>query len=332
MQRSYPSYYQKFQCIAGACPDSCCHEWEVQVDPDSAARYRAITGPLGDALRESLYEEEGETYLRNAGDRCPMWREDGLCRIQAERGHEALCLVCQHFPRLRHEYGDFEELGLEMSCPEAARLILSDTEGAMCRETVPGGEEPEYDPLDMEILLSTRAGALELLSDDSLAVNEALAVLLIYGYAAQEMLDSGEMGVFSKGSAMENGEKFAQEGDFGLLVEYFSGLEILTERWRELLAQGGKKRPWQEEDRRFARYLVNRYWLQAVSDLDLVGRVKLAVVSCVMVRYLGGDPAQTAQLYSKEIENAYGNVESILDGAFTQRSMTDGNLLGLLLK
>ena len=47
-----------------------------------------------------------------------MWRQDGLCRIQAELGHEALCKTCREFPRLRHDYGSFVELGLELH-PEA---------------------------------------------------------------------------------------------------------------------------------------------------------------------------------------------------------------------
>ena len=58
-----PDYFDRFQCIADRCPDSCCHEWDVQVDADSAARFRKMEGPLGDALREHLYEEDGETYL-----------------------------------------------------------------------------------------------------------------------------------------------------------------------------------------------------------------------------------------------------------------------------
>lgn len=109
MELIFPSYYKQFTCIASDCPDSCCHEWDVQVDEESAVRYRSLEGPLGDALREHLYDEEGQTYLRNVDGRCPMWRNDGLCRIQAERGHEQLCTVCQQFPRLRHDYGDFVE-------------------------------------------------------------------------------------------------------------------------------------------------------------------------------------------------------------------------------
>ena len=81
-----------------------------------------------------------------------------------------------------------------------------------------------------------------------------------------------------------------------------------------------------------ACYFVERYWLQAVSDYDLVSRVKLAVVSCLLVRSLGGDVLPTAQLYSKEIENDADNVEALLDCAYTHPALTDAALLGALLK
>ena len=110
-----PQYYDTFRCAAGACPDSCCHQWEVQVDADTAERYRSLSGPLGDDLREVLRTEDGETFMTLREGKCPMWRSDGLCRIQAELGETALCRVCREFPRLRHDYGGFQELMLEMS-------------------------------------------------------------------------------------------------------------------------------------------------------------------------------------------------------------------------
>ena len=53
---------------------------------------------------------------------------------------------------------------------------------------------------------------------------------------------------------------------------------------------------------------------------------------CLLVKVLGGNPVETAQLYSKEIENDPDNVDCILDGAYTNPALTDANLLGLLLK
>jgi len=57
----------------------------------------------------------------------------------------------------------------------------------------------------------------------------------------------------------------------------------------------------------------------------------MIVAACILVRNLGGDPIQTAQLYSKEIENNLDNVEAILDAAYTHPAFTDDKLLGLLL-
>ena len=54
MRLCTPDYYDSFTCIAGACPDSCCKEWDVLVDPDKAAFYRSLPGNLGDRLRQVL--------------------------------------------------------------------------------------------------------------------------------------------------------------------------------------------------------------------------------------------------------------------------------------
>ena len=125
MELRKPDFYDMFHCIAACCPDSCCKEWDVAVDAEKAALYRALPGALGEKLREFLQDEDGETYLTLDHGRCPMWRADGLCRIQAELGEHALCNTCRDFPRLRHDYGSFTELGLELSCPESARILLS---------------------------------------------------------------------------------------------------------------------------------------------------------------------------------------------------------------
>ena len=91
-----PAYFDNFRCLASACPDSCCKEWDVLVDEESAARYLSLEGTLGDALRKVMYEEDGQHYFAIQPDRrCPMWRDDGLCRIQAEAGEDALCNTCR---------------------------------------------------------------------------------------------------------------------------------------------------------------------------------------------------------------------------------------------
>ena len=49
------------------------------------------------------------------------------------------------------------------------------------------------------------------------------------------------------------------------------------------------------------------------------------------VEFEGGDFIQTAQLFSKEIENSIDNVEALLDAAYAHPAFTDEKLLGMLL-
>ena len=325
-----PDYFDRFQCIAGLCPDSCCKEWDVQVDAASAEVYRSLSGPLGDRLREVLSTEDGETVMTIIDGRCPMWRQDGLCRIQAELGEAALCKTCREFPRLTHDYGDFVELQLELSCPEAAKFILSQNHPVTITEETAHSQAAEYDEEAMEVLKATREKALELLFDEARPTEEALALTLLYGYQAQGELDGEETQEFDADSALESIREFLKAGNSGELADFFLTLEILTPEWKALL-QSPSPAPWSSHHRALAGYLIQRYWLQAVSDYDLYCRVKFILIACLLVKNLGGDIFRTAQLFSKEIENNIGNVDAILDAAYAHPAFTDDKVLGMLL-
>ena len=327
MKLTKPDYFDRFRCLAGNCPDSCCKDWEVQVDADAAQCYQALSGPLGDDLRRILREEDSETFMIISDGRCPMWRQDGLCRIQAELGEDALCKTCREFPRLTHDYGDFMELGLELSCPEAARLILNQP-AAFVTADIPGSGDREYDPEAMTILKATRQRALELLDDLHRPVGQALALLLLYGCQIQGELDGGELAPFDPDAALEAARELAQPGD--PLVPFFQSLEILTDTWAARLRSPAPA-DWDSRTPALAQYFVSRYWLQAVSDFDLYSRVKFMVIACLVLKQLGGDFLESAQLFSKEIENDADNMDTLLDAAYTHPAFTDAKLLGLLL-
>lgn len=260
-----------------------------------------------------------------------MWRQDGLCRIQAELGHDALCKTCREFPRLCHDYGSFQELGLELSCPEAARLILGTSDSSLRAHETDGGEEADYDEELMQKLLESRNEAIGLLYDPRFSVPEALTLLLYYGYQVQTVIDGGEAPDFVPEEVLEDAAQMASAAEIEPLLAFFCNLEILTQEWKTRLQTPSEPTQWSDIFRNLARYGIERYWLQAVSDCDLVSRVKMIVISCLLVRALGGDVVSTAQLYSKEIENDADNVEAILSGAYTHPALTDTNLLGLLL-
>lgn len=332
MQVLEPNYYASFRCLAEACPDSCCKEWEVLVDQDSAARYQALPGDLGDRLRAVMKTEDGEVWFTLEDRRCPMWRGDGLCRIQAELGEAELCQTCAQFPRLCHEYGDFVELGLELSCPEAARLILSAPAAAPISREIPGGEAPDYDPDAMALLRDSRQRVLALIDDPSLSVEQILGKLLLYAYDVDEFLNFPEDTPEPPEPLTRQIPVCSDDGTITMwdLFELYRGLEILTPRWEQALRSGPRPAPWTDDFRPLIRYFVERYWLQAISDLDLASRAKFIAVSCLMIRHLGMALLPAAQLYSKEIENDAENVNTLLDASFTAPELTDDAILRLI--
>ena len=326
-----PNYYHDFRCIASACPDSCCKEWEVDIDPDTATFYQSLPGDLGEYLQKHLRTtDDGGTCMIIKNGRCPMWRQDGLCRIQAELGHEALSTVCREYPRLRHDYGNFMELGLELSCPEAARLILT-RPGGMQEQELPGGTEPEYEQEIMDILRQSRSQALSFLRSTP-SIPHGLAAVLLYAYEVQATLDGCETICSTPEVCLADVQKYASTGSMESIFAFFRALEILTPQWEQHLQTIPGEITWNELLRNLACHLFERYWLQAISDYDLVCRVKFAITACLLVGALGGNILETAQLFSKEIENNPDNVEAILDGAYTSPALTDRTLLGLLLE
>ena len=324
MKISYPNYYSDFRCIAAACPDSCCHEWEVDVDEASAAFYRTLSGSLGDALRKVLKDSPEGTSMEISNSRCPMWRQDGLCRIQAELGHDALCKTCREFPRISHDYGTFAERGLELSCPEAARLILN-WDGAMTEETQPGGSEPDYEEADMAFLLQSRKTILDYLQTTDHSRARILATLLSYGEALQAQWDGDEEARFPALSALPQSPASPAP-----LFTFFSDLEILTDQWRSLLANPPETAKLPQQTKALLRYFIGRHWLQAVSDFDLLGRVCFCVAACIMIGSVDAPIDRAAQLFSKEIENSAENLYAILDGTYCAPTLSPEGLRALL--
>ena len=323
------AYYDQFRCIADRCPDSCCKEWNVLVDETSAALYRSLPGDLGNRLRQVLTDKDNRTYMTIENGRCPMWRTDSLCRIQAELGEAALCQTCRDFPRLTHDYGDFVEYTLELSCPEVARILLNSPHQPPGVTHTSGGEAPEYDREAMAILLGSREQMYDILSSNR-PVSEALALGLLYAYQIQAELDGAEPVAFDPDAALETAQAMGSPCNHEQLVSFYQGLDILTKEWKSRL-DAPSPAPWSEPLRQLAIYGVERYWLQAVSDYDLAGRAKMVMLSCLLVKALGGDPVETAQMYSKEIENNADNIDAILDAAYENPDFTDDKLLFLLI-
>ena len=176
-----PAYFDRFACLAGDCPDTCCGAWQVIIDEKSLALYRSVGGGLGEKIRGALLAEAGETRFAMERGRCRLLTPEGLCTIQKELGEQALCRSCAFYPRFLTEIGARRELGLSLSCPEAARMILTAQECfSLCSEQT---DEPitAIHELSPELLLTLRAlrgHALDLARDRTLPFGERCARIL----------------------------------------------------------------------------------------------------------------------------------------------------------
>ncbi|MDM0961375.1 flagellin lysine-N-methylase [Clostridium perfringens] len=128
MKVRVPNYFNEFKCIASECEDTCCAGWEIVIDDETHKRYENVEGEFGEILRSKIVKSDGENiFLLNKGN-CSFLNEKKMCEIYINLGEDHLCYTCQQFPRYTEEFLDLKEVGLSLSCPEAARIILRKAE------------------------------------------------------------------------------------------------------------------------------------------------------------------------------------------------------------
>lgn len=131
-----PKYYDEFKCIADQCPNSCCIDWKVDVDKKSFQRYRKVSGKIKQKMSECISrnrnkDADDKHYAKiklDAQGRCSFLNQDNLCEMYIELGEQSMCTVCKTYPRRLYQFGKIYERSLTISCPEVARLVLSQTE------------------------------------------------------------------------------------------------------------------------------------------------------------------------------------------------------------
>ncbi len=125
MKEFAPKIYKDFRCIAAECRHNCCIGWEIDIDEDTLAFYRAQTGEIGEELRKNIEITDGCASFRlDEHERCPFLNRRNLCDIYLTLGENALCQICRDHPRFRNFFSDRTETGLGLCCEAAARLLL----------------------------------------------------------------------------------------------------------------------------------------------------------------------------------------------------------------
>ncbi len=142
-----PEYLSEFNCIGGACEDTCCAGWNVTIDKKTYQAYRKVRQPeMAEKLQKYVKRDRKKNdetnyakFILDEDKNCNMMLDDGLCSIHKELGEEFLCNTCAIYPRNLTQVGGVTEKSLTLSCPEAARVVLLREEGLGFIET----EEPK---------------------------------------------------------------------------------------------------------------------------------------------------------------------------------------------
>lgn len=129
MITEYPDYYKCFKCIADRCPKTCCAGWEIGIDEETYYFYQTVKGKTKEKLDRYLKEDaEGFHFELTKEGRCPFLNEKNLCELYMEFGERGMSITCKEHPRFITECGDYCQIDISLSCPEANRLFFNSVE------------------------------------------------------------------------------------------------------------------------------------------------------------------------------------------------------------
>jgi len=290
-----PTYYKRFKCIADKCEHSCCVGWEIDIDGETLAKYNALKDGYGAVISDSISTEETPHFRLCDGDRCPHLDDRGLCKIILRVGEDYLCDICREHPRF-YNFTSVAEVGLGMSCPEAARLILSSPEYASTEEI--GEVDAEDDGVEFDGR-AARGRIYTILQDTARdyptapeAIRRALSIDEVEDRRYLKILDSME---------------YLDADHKALFLKYSS-----------------KRRPEDTEQNayleRFLAYLIYRHCTEALDADDFCIRLAfclfceglLASLICSEGAKTLGEVAALASIVSEEIEYSDDNTTALM--------------------
>lgn len=336
MKIIFPDFYKDFTCIADKCPDSCCKEWDVVIDDSSAEVYNNLKSNFGKKLQKAMMiDDDGDTIFTLTKDKkCPFWNEDCLCDIYIKLGKEYLCRTCQNFPRITMQYADFEERILSFACPEAARIMLSKKNIKIVEEFDGTNDDSfYYEKEKMKQLILARNLILKILSDDKRTLKNKFRSLALISHSTQIEL-------FSPSSINRDRDYKKFQYKFFTINAYntldiLRHMDIMTPEFKILVDKAYSTTLNREDLQKFyefsksfhhefgnlAFYYVFRYYLNSISNysvlfcLNLILFAYRSIFLILCAEYKRNENidfekrVKIYQLYSKEIEHSYENIE-----------------------
>ena len=292
-----PTYYKDFKCIAGDCPDSCCQGWEVDADDKSLEFYKTLNPSLEIKQRIDRVLDKDEfdnnIFTLAPKKRCPFLNDENLCDMHIAIGGEHTPFTCRTFPRFIHDFGGTREIGISFSCPVAADMMYN-MQGHLQFESEYMDELPTLNDIDAATyikLKNARQTAFDILASDK-HITERLQELLLFAKDLQEELGDCE------------------EANVPIsFQDVFRNPELINPEWLEKV-DNMQIKPISNTNanENIAAYFIYKYFLDAIFDLDVLSKVKMAVVGVLINTYFGED-AWTVHLWSKETEHSQYNMD-----------------------
>ena len=238
MEKKYPyfqpEYVRKFKCNGQLCDAHCCREWRIEIDKKTYKQYANIK-PKPDSLEitEKIFKNKlRNTYTIALDSRksCPFLTEDNFCKIQRKYGEKYLSIVCNTYPRMSFNLGEFFERSLTLSCPAAAVLALIPEE-PMKFEEIEVSEKVHSNNNKISIiwtknvlpkltgeLKTIQEGAISILQERRLTIDGRLILLGLYLDRLDEILKSGNYDEIEKIIPIYTSEEFLKN-DFQKFIE-----------------------------------------------------------------------------------------------------------------
>lgn len=197
MRTRVPDYFKKFKCIASECEDTCCAGWEIVVDDETYDYYKCVKGKFGNRLKnEIVQDEDGDNIFILKGNRCAFLNDRDLCDIYNELGEEHLCYTCKEYPRFTEEFGSIREVGLSLSCPEAARIILGKTNITEFDVVEDDDMVSAYNDISYDIFMqlsTSRNLIMNTIQNRSMELSHRISIILSFTDEIQKKIDEDKI-------------------------------------------------------------------------------------------------------------------------------------------
>ncbi len=330
----YPEYYERFRCIGGACPDTCCAGWEVDIDEESGDYYKSVSGPFGDRLRDNICEAEGERYFPlTKNNRCPFLNDKNLCDIYINLGEESLCQTCTEYPRYFMDIGNYEQMDMSLSCMELGRIFYTETdrinyirsENDVCGEDL----DPDEQATLVEVL-ALRNQCIETMQDTA-------------GSFIDKIRSVRALVSLAQGMTQQEGDEaraYLQE-DYKDLIALLESMDSINDEWSQKLSYYkkvayddnllGRLDSFSRENEdsldiwmsKTAVYFIFRYFIDTCIDGDIENELCLLHRSLKLIFFMlfaewlnkesiqVSDIIYVSHLFSKEVEHDDSNVSKL---------------------